>query len=371
MVGILTFYWADDYGAMLQAYALKRYIEKSGKQAEIIPYAPLRLSGRYHFIPITAVCRKKRVKYYFNHWIFTRNLSTGIAFYKRRKNMREFRQNYLSKEPPIKCAEKLLLKKYSCVFVGSDQVWNPEITIGFDDAYLGKMKDKGDCRLAAYGASFGSARLSEQECNELVEAVQNNFAEISLREQRAADCMTRLLCRNAANVLDPALLLDGEEWERIGRAPAEKDYILFYHTEENRQMTDYARKLSETFHKKVIQVSMPTSLNPKPGIRLRVSGGPEEFLGYVRNSWCVVTNSFHGTVFSILLEKQFLVFAHSSRNERIESILKKLDLESRLVNEGEEAGERKMWSKIDWQKTKEYLKREKAVSEKFINRNIG
>lgn len=370
MVGILTFYWADDYGAMLQAYALKRYIERSGKEAEIIPYAPIRLAGRYHFMPVTAVIRKKQLRYYFDGWTFLRNLSTGIAFPKRRKNMCQFRRNYLTKQKPIRCTDNLSLQKYSCVFVGSDQVWNPKITIGFDDVYLGKIKDKDGCRLAAYGTSFGSARLSEKECDELMKAVQDNFAEISLREKRAADYMSRLLHRNVANVLDPTLLLDKEEWERIERAPAEKDYILLYHTEENRQMMDYAKGLSETFHKKVIQVSMPVSLKSKSGIWVRVSGGPAEFLGYVRNACCVVTNSFHGTVFSILMEKQFLVFAHSSRNERMESILKKLDLESRLVNEGEEAGSRKMWCEIDWQKTKEYLKRERVVSEKFINGNM-
>ncbi len=370
MVGILTFYWADDYGAMLQAYALKRYIEKSGKTAEIIPYAPLRLSGRYHFLPITAACREKQVKYYFNPWLLLRNLSTGIAFYKRRKNMRKFRRNYLTKEPSVKCADHISLQRYSCVFVGSDQVWNPEITIGFDDVYLGKIKDKRNCRLTAYGASFGGASLSERESNELAEAVRDNFTEISLREKRAADYMGSLLHRDVENVLDPTLLLDREEWERIGRTPMEKDYILLYHTEENEHMMDYVRRMSKTFHKKVIQVSMPVSLKSDPGIQLCVSGGPMEFLGYIRNAWCIITNSFHGTVFSILMEKQFLVFLHSSRNERMESILKKLDLESRLVNEGAKPGDNKMWDKIDWKKTKEYLRRERVVSEKFINGNM-
>lgn len=370
MIGILTFYWADDYGAMLQAYALKRYIETTGKEAEMIPYAPLRLSGRYCFLPVTAAVRNKRLKYDFNCWIFLRNLSVGTAFYMRRKRMREFRRSYLTKEPPVKRAEKISLQKYSCVFVGSDQVWNPEITVGLDDAYLGRIKDKEGCRLVAYGASFGGARLPEKECTELAEAIQKNFSEISLREKGAADFMSRILHRNTADVLDPTLLLDREEWEKLGREPEEKNYILLCDTEENRQMTDYACGMAQAFHKKVLQVSMPVSLKPKPGVRLRVSGGPAEFIGYVRNAWCVVTNSFHGTVFSILMEKQFLVFAHRSRNERMESILKKLDLEARLVNEGERAGSRKMWSMIDWKKTKEYLERERAVSQKFINGNM-
>ncbi len=369
MIGILTFYWADDYGAMLQTYALRRFIEKSGLETEVIPYAPLRLTGRYHIVPITASIRGKELRYYFNCWLFIRNLLLGASFYKRKKNMREFRRNYLTKESAVKHAEKISLEKFSCVFVGSDQVWNPKITIGFDDAYLGRMESKKGCRLVAYGASFGGARLPERECAELIEAVRENFAEISLREKGAADFMSRCLNRSTVNVLDPTLLLDREEWERIARKPEEEDYILLYDTEENRQMTEYIHELAETFHKKVIQVSMPVSLKHEPGVRLKVSGGPAEFLGYVQNAWCVVTNSFHGTVFSILMEKQFLVFAHSERNERMESLLKKLDMETRLVNDGEKDFEHKMWEKIDWQKTRKYMERERAVSKKFINEN--
>lgn len=371
MIGILTFYWADDYGAMLQTYALRRYIEKSGRKAEIIPYAPLRLTGRYHIVPVTASVKENRLMYHFDCWLFLRNLFTGTAFYKRKKSMCEFRRSYLTREPSIKHAEEIPIQKYSCVFVGSDQVWNPEITIGLDDAYLGRMNNtRSSRRLVAYGASFGGGRLPERECAELVEAVRENFADISLREQDAADFIGGFLHRTTVNVLDPTLLLDKEEWEHIAREPEEEDYILLYDTEENVYMMDYIYELAEAYHKKVIQVSMPVSLKPKPGVRLKVSGGPAEFLGYIRNAWCVITNSFHGTVFSILMEKQFLVFAHSSRNGRMENLLKKLDMEERLVNRGEEADSQKMWRKIDWKKTKEYLKRERKISEKFIDENM-
>lgn len=367
MIGILTFHWADDYGAMLQTYALKRYIEELGKATEIIAYAPLRLTGRYHILPVTASVRDKQYKYHFDCWLFLRNLLLGAAYFRRQMNMHEFRRKYLTKEPPVKHAERISLRKYSCVFVGSDQVWNPEITVGFDDAYLGRIKDKGACRLVAYGASFGGARLSARECVELVEAIRENFADISLREKGAADFLCRYLHRNIVNVLDPTLLLEKEAWERLAREPEEKDYILIYETEENRRMMKYVYELAKTFHKKVIQVSMPVSLKPKIGVRFRVAGGPAEFLGYVQNAWCVVTNSLHGTVFSILMEKQFLVFAHSSRNERMESLLKKLGLEARLINADEEAGSQKMCRKIDWRKVRDYLGRERKISKKFID----
>lgn len=370
MIGILTFYWADDYGAMLQAYALKRYLEEMGEKAEILPYAPLHLAGRYYIVPIIAVLRGKQRKYCIGKWMICRNLSVGRAYFKRWKNMGKFRAEYLTKKTPIQHAGKLSLKEYSCVFVGSDQVWNPEITVGFDDAYLGRIRDKGNCRIVAYGASLGSKGLKEQDCAEFAEAVQENFADISMREKSGADFVGRILHRKVVDVLDPTLLLTKEEWEKIGRKPGAKDYILFYSTEENRQMIQYARKLAKTFRKKVFQVSMPLLRKQEPEMELAVEGGPAEFVGYVKNAWCVVTNSFHGTVFSILMEKQFLVFSHSSRNERMESLLKKLDMEERLIMKGEEAGIRRMFGEIHWEKTKEYLEKERTVSKKFIMTNM-
>lgn len=370
MIGILTFYWADDYGAMLQAYALKKYLEMSGRQVKIIPYAPLRLSGRYRFVPVIAFIKKEKIRYSFNYWMFRRNLSMGAAFWKRRRNMRAFRRRYLTDEHPIKRAEDISLRKYSCVFVGSDQVWNPEITVGFDDAYLGRVRDRGACRLAAYGASFGSARLPERERDELTEAIRENFAAISLREKRAADFMSECLQRAVANVLDPTLLLDRVEWERIAKMPAEKDYILIYNTEQNERMMDYARALAKSYRKKVLTVSVQSGLPHRADVQVEVSGGPAEFLGYVQNAWCVVTNSFHGTAFSILMEKQFLVFAHSSRNERMESLLKKLGLEDRLVYVEEKVEEQRMFTRIDWQRTEQCLKRERDASIQFIEGNI-
>ncbi len=76
MTGILTFHWADDYGAMLQAYALKTYLEGlDGERVEVIPYAPVRMEGRYRLFPITAAERDKKTIYFFGVWEFARNMS--------------------------------------------------------------------------------------------------------------------------------------------------------------------------------------------------------------------------------------------------------------------------------------------------------
>ncbi|MCI9127773.1 MAG: polysaccharide pyruvyl transferase family protein [Eubacterium sp.] len=370
MIGILTFYWADDYGAMLQAYALKHYLEKtSNKQVRIIPYAPVKFTGRYWLCPIVASYVDGEMKYSFLINRFKRNMSFLYQFLKRRKNMRAFRCSYLTRKLVIRRADGISLKKYSCVFVGSDQVWNPEITVGLDDAYMGNIKRKGNCKIISYGASFGGDMLKEEYILDFKTSVNNNFAAVSLREKSAVPFVSRILQRSVSDVLDPTLLLEQKEWEQLGKLPYEQGYILFIYTEYNKEMVQYLQDLSVILKKKVIQLSMPWPGQNEDWIDIKIEGGPSEFIGYFQNASYVVTNSFHGMVFSVLMEKQFLVFKHSSKNARIENFLKKVDLESRLIKEQEPAKRELIMNRIDWKYVKQLLEKEKKFSIKFIQEN--
>lgn len=372
MIGILTFYWADDYGAMLQAYALKYYLQKaSGKKVEIIPYAPVKFTGRYWLCPIVANCIQGKLKYCVIKYRLKRNISYLEAFLQRRKNMRHFRRKFLSRKVALRKSKKVSLKKYSYTFVGSDQVWNPEITVGLDDIYIGNIKKLGKSKLIAYGASFGGNDIPEEYHSKLVESVGNNFASISLRERSAVPFLERLLNRSVTDVLDPTLLLDREEWEKIGVLPQEKDYILFIHTEHNIQMFEYLYQMSVELQKKLIQISVPEPEQRAEWIDVQIEGGPSEFIGYFQNANCVITNSFHGTVFSILFEKQFLVFSHSNKNARLENLLKKLGLKSRLIEHENGATKKDMLNTINWGHVKELLNKEKEKSIRFIYDNLA
>lgn len=367
MIGILTFHWADDYGAMLQTYALKHYLEKISKEkVEIIPYAPIKLTGRYLLCPVVGMEVGNKIKYSFNCFAFKRNIFYFCEFLKRRKRMRSFRRHYLTRKPAVRNNGRISLKKYSCVFVGSDQVWNPEITVGLDDAYIGNVKEKGNCKLAAYGASFGSDTLPEAYCSKFAEAIGNNFSAISLREQSAVPFVRSFFHGKVIDVLDPTLLLEREEWEKIGRQPLKQDYILFVYTEYNNQMVEYLHQLSITLKKKVIQLSMPWADQNMNWVDLEIEGGPSEFIGFFKAAEYIVTNSFHGMVFSILMEKKFLVFSHSNKNARMENILGKLDLKSRMIENGRMPLEEEMMEEIDWKNVRKLLEKERKLSADFI-----
>lgn len=372
MIGILTFHWADDYGAMLQAYALRSCLEKKGRtQAEIIPYAPVWLEGRYWFFPVIGREKGAEIKYIFWWRKFTINIYYLRSFLRRRKNMRAFRRRYLTRKHAVRKAHRLSFKKYSCIFVGSDQVWNPEITVGLDDVYIGNIKEKGDCKWIAYGASFGGDSLPEKYEKEFSEAVSRNFSEISLREKSAVPFVKRLFPGNVIDVLDPVFLLEQKEWEQIMKLPTRQDYILFIYTEYNEQMVQYLQELSVELKKKVVQLSMPWLRRRTDWAELEIEAGPSEYIGFFKNACCVVTNSFHGMAFSILMEKNFLVFSHSSRNARIEDLMEKLELKTRLVERGRASGKEEMMEAIDWGHVGELLEKERARSIRFIEKILS
>ena len=122
MIGLLTFHWADDYGALLQAFALKKYLKGLGEQVEVIPYAPVKLTGRYQWCPLYARIQDGTIRYKRSRYGWKNNLSLGRKFFKRRKAMKTFRQQYLTAERPERHAQELILEKYSSVIVGSDQI---------------------------------------------------------------------------------------------------------------------------------------------------------------------------------------------------------------------------------------------------------
>lgn len=376
MIGILTFYWADDYGGMLQAYALKRQLELLGERAECIPYAPVRLTGRYWLCPLYVDRKDGELQYFFQRRLLKWNLSLGLDHWRRRRLMRTFRHRYLTRKLPIRSVRGISLSPYQTVFVGSDQIWNPDITVGLDDAYIGNIPRKGDCRLVSYGASLGGNPLSADERRKFAQYVGSFFA-VSLREQTEVSRIEQLLGKKVWNVLDPVLLLERTEWERILKRDTGGEAIVLCTTERDEALLEYAFSLSKDSGKKIISLSRPSLLSRRfhdgkdiPGIEVCIACGPAEFLGYIQSAYCVLTNSFHAMAFSILWEKPFLAFRHNIRSIRQEDLLRKLGLLSHLAGADKPGDVMEIWTGTDWEQVRTRLTKEREVSRRFIMDNI-
>lgn len=376
VIGILTFHWADDCGGMLQAYALKRRLELLGQEAEFLPYAPVKLTGRYWLCPLWAVRTGDGLRYAFQLRALIWNLLLGPCFFTRRRRMRAFRRRYLTAASPVRRAEDLSLLPYQTVLVGSDQVWSPDITGDLDDAYVGNIPRRGGCRLVSYGASLGGNPLPPEYEEKFIRYV-SGFDAVSLREETSADYVGRLLGRETRTVLDPVLLLERSEWERAARDPGGGDAIVLYVTEPNEALVRCAYGLSQRLGKPIISLSYASLLSRDfrrrkcaPGIDVRTGCGPAEFLGYLRNACCVLTNSFHGTAFSVLLEKPFLAFPHSAKNARLRDLLEKLGLSSHLLETSRPEEALALWAATDWAPVRARLAAEREASIRFLAENI-
>lgn len=296
-IGILTFHRAHNYGAVLQAYALVTYLINCGLEAEIVDYRPEAIEGAHGTIPWGRIKRmsvKGKIKFLIKilPFIFLR--------YKRAKVFEKFidvlptsSKTYTSKDTEI-C-------NYDYLVSGSDQVWNPYITRGFDPFYTGHIKT--DAKFISYAAS--AEITPKQNAIEEYKGILNNFERISVRESIFQKQLSSLTGKKIEQVLDPIFLLTPEQWKDFSVKPFnDEPYILVYQVKRDANVLRYAHELAAAHHCCVKEITAEAEFFPNS--ERHVSLSPQEFVGAFVNAKMVVTTSFHGTAFSVMFEKPFV-----------------------------------------------------------------
>lgn len=362
-VGILTFHCSDNYGAMLQAYGLKQYLCSQGIETEIVPYEPPYMTGRHWWIPYIPIGKvSKWLRFARSGWKSHRRM--GKDFFRLRKRMKAFRRKYLMEQGQHRLffAGQLGRLSYETYIVGSDQIWNPDITCGLRKEYFGAFENEKKKKVIAYAASMGGEALAagyEKEFSELMKAVDA----VSTREEAAIPYIRKFYKGEITAVLDPVFFLAKEEWEQMEVLPEEKGYILVYMTERTQEIINYAKKLSLEKCLPVIELRTNMGGIAEKSFSVVYTAGPAEFLGYIKKADYVVTNSFHMTAFGIIYRKRFVVFLHKSLGARTRNILKIHGLENRLYAEEMlfDIDEQTDWDEVA-KKTRESIK----VSENYL-----
>lgn len=360
-IGILTFHWADNYGAMLQAYGLKMWLSRQMYVPFIINYSLARLEGRDWLVPYMPLDTiKSRLKHAI--WMFSRNILTGKGWFQQKRNMRQFRENYLTADrKTLSRLQSLSDIDADVLIVGSDQIWNPDITFGLLPAYFGAFENAGIRKTIAYGASLGSNSLPgeyEAEFAGLLDSVDS----ISMREKGAAEYIRSRFHRQAVDVMDPVFLLNAREWIALESRPVQSNYIFYYETEPNENMRRAACTLAEEKGLKVIALAYRVSWPPLP-FHTVYSAGPSQFLGYIHRAEYVLTNSFHAVAFSMIFNKLFLVYNHSSRGARIGDLLSSLGLTERMATQDHTPD---IDGEIDWMELERRMSGRRKQSEDFL-----
>lgn len=317
-IGILTFHWAQNYGAVLQCYALKSKLEELGHQVYIIDRVP-----QYQGI-LRDVYHRVSFKHFWSWWKF-----------------RHFNREYLiPKTRRYPTMEALALhfasEKLDAVVVGSDQVWRWGM-MGYN--YFLDFVDAKTTRKYAYAASFGLSHWTDNGLSTAqVARLLAEFSDISVRERSGVTLCKRIFGVEATQVIDPTLLYDADFYEeRLLKDFPRKKGIQVVSCILGKENQEQCKKISrwadehglsyiELYH---TSCTFPDLIQSEVRcLHLSV----QEWLEHIRSAEYVVTNSFHCTVFSILFRKKFVVLDnYSGGTDRIRTLLDALQMGDRFL----------------------------------------
>lgn len=347
-VGIITFHCALNYGAVLQAYALSQVIRRMGFECEVIDYHNHKFDNDYKRISIASCTNFRQVASYF---LF------GRIRNKRWQSFMDFIQDNILLSQKKYTADNIQESNndYDVFITGSDQVWNLFLTSN-DWHYFLDFVDTNK-RKVSYAASIATSGYDDQICANIV-ALLKNYHTISVREQSGKQFIDALpLSFETHLVIDPTLLMNKNEWLALAnlypvtrRIP--QRYLLAYFVSPNEEFYREMYRVSEQLSLPIVLINY-THRRVK-GVINMLSVSPGEFVSLFSKAAFVVTNSFHGTAFSINLQRDFLYVLNRqnlAKNERIATLVKQLNLENRNVE---------LWpsdsgSEIDWVSVTEKL----------------
>lgn len=328
-IALLTIHNANNYGAILQTFAMQEVLKRYG-EVEIINYRNRHISRSFDLI---------RLKPDLHGLLgFGKDILRLKPRYKVIKKFRKFIAQSLILTDEV---SSLDLANGACgiydVYVaGSDQIWNPNCvnasgrldTTYFLD-FVGPVSKK-----ISYASSMGGYIYNEIE-EGLARGFLKTFEKVSVREKSTQRYLAHLIQSEVEHVLDPSLLLNKEEWiNQISDAEGSQlnePYILLYTVPK----VDLVRKAVSFFSKKlglkVIAIDQGLWAGAKVDQLIR-DAGPEDFLRLFANAKFVITDSFHGTCFALNFEKPFVAISPGKHSNRVESLLNEVGAKNRLVN---------------------------------------
>ncbi len=361
-VKILTFHNAENYGANLQAYALKEVLKDMDTEPSFINYQDKHILKDYKLI------RTNSLKSFFSSlWYMPRNL-------KRKKSFKSFCGRYLDgntkKYYTKEDIEKDITNEYTLV-AGSDQIFNPDLTGGLSDIYTLNLKKENENKII-YGASVGNDELLEVNKDKFKDKLKD-LEYISVREENIAKGLESILSKKVEKVLDPTLLLEKDKWEELvsKEKTVELDntkYILVYTLFENPEITKIADYLSQKTGIRVIHFRKYNAY--KNELMSMYTKGPADFINAFKNAEYIVTNSFHGLVFSIIFERKFYAVMPKSRGGRLKDLISLTGLEKRAVNSLDDVTSKKIDEEIEYAPVKDKLNVEKEKSIKYLRGGV-
>ncbi len=330
-IGILTFHRAYNYGAVLQCFALQQILIESGKDVEVIDYKNNYFEETYSLNPFKIKEFKKRIKV-FAQWIL--RMPIMLKETQKKKKIQKFVSTYIKLSKPYVKKELAEANKiYNMFIVGSDQVWNSELT-NFDSSYFLDFVEQNNKRIA-YAASLGRKYLRGIEY-ELLRSFLPLYKAVGVREKDGGKIIENMIGIAPTSVLDPTLLISKEGWNSyLPSRIRQKKYILIYTVQKPSILLEKAFEFAQQNGYEVISFN---KLKTKHKYKLKISASPLEFLAFIRDAECIFTTSFHGLIYSINFNKPFFYELSKNpinTNSRLIDICELLDIHNREIKSNE------------------------------------
>lgn len=344
-----------NYGSALQTWALHQAIKKfDGFQPVLVDYCPDILADKDPLNPFSNMWdrdEESRRMCELTMPAIRENYRKFDTFYKTRFDRTS--QNYTAGNFDEISKEKL--DGYVC---GSDTIFCPD-EFGVDDGYFANYYPMQG-HSVAFAASFGDPTMTVEVSKQINERLRN-FKAIGLRENLMIPYVKRQTEAPVQKVIDPTMLLTPEEYESITEDRIiEEKYLLLYSRRYSPEMEAYAEKVARKNGWKIVEISLRAT-NADKGHIMFYRAGVEEFLSLVKNAEFVVTNSFHGMIFSVQFSRPFVVFSREQCNTKIEELIQLFGIKDHIFISGKEN-----YKPINYDMVHLNIKKERADSERFL-----
>ncbi|WP_028911843.1 polysaccharide pyruvyl transferase family protein [Prevotella sp. MA2016] len=348
-IGTLTFHRAQNYGGVLQCYALLKFLQNQGYDVEVVDYRCPKIERAYRII---------------DTYSFKSILASLLYLAKRikaKKNFASFRKKYLKISDKKFKSPGDFSGQYDICIMGSDQVWTLRLVGGFNPIFYGDFSPS--IRKIGYAVSIAEINhFSVEERNVMAKHI-DNFTRFSTREDSFRDEMIRLSGKKVYSVLDPSLLLSMNEYDPILELPQEENYILYYQQEYHPLTKNLIVDIAHQVGAKMVVVVTGTKEHYDIPCHYydTDSLSVPKFLGLFKKAKVVFTSSFHGTAYSIVFRKDFYFVANYAP-DRARNLLVKCGAEDRLVYSTDKVA----FSKVDYSKVEPCLENHRKESMQFL-----
>ncbi len=374
-IGIVTYY-GENYGGMLQAYALQRFLNEKGYECKLISndflYQKHQTSKYRRILQKLVVFIKNPIDYL--------ERSKAMHLFSKEKSLRASRfkdfalknliidhtgyteyQQYLENPP-----------EYDVYLCGSDQIWNPNL-YNKNGFYFADFASKNSI-VVSYASSIGVSSVTKEQAD-FMKPFLDKIDVISTREEDGSKIVENITHKKARTVLDPTLLLDGNQWLDVASKPIiDKPYIFCYLFGERDYIAKVKQQVKEITGFDIVSIPYVAREMASDDIKA-FDVGPAEFISLIKNAELVLTDSFHATAFSINLKTPFISLCRFSKkdskgmNSRLTTILETVDLTDRLFDENDRITKDILFS-VDFEKAHTLLNERRKKDTEFLLRAI-